>query len=102
MRFSLPTPKKFICKQCDAAVTAEKMPISAVTAHTRATTANSKSVCPVELCVLIRCIILKGQHMGKITFPPGLQKIKCHTKITLHATSAIIQFQRVHCYMLAL
>ena len=51
-RFSVPTSKEFICKQCDAALIAEKMPIYAVTAHTRATTANQqKCVSCGTVCV---------------------------------------------------
>ena len=64
-RFSVPTSKEFICKQCDAALIVEKMPIYAVTVHTEQPQQTSKSVCLVELCVLIRYIILIAQHMGK-------------------------------------
>ena len=51
-RFSVPTSQEFICKQCDAALIAEKMPIYAVTAHTRPTTTNQqKCVSCGTVCV---------------------------------------------------
>ena len=51
-RFSVPISQDFICKQCDVALIAEKMPIYAVTAHTRPTTANQqKCVSCGTVCV---------------------------------------------------
>ena len=61
---------------------------------------TGKSVCPVELCVLIRYIILIAQHMGKIALPLQLHKIKYHRKTTLYAIS--VNIKGVHCYMLEL
>ena len=62
-RFSLPTSKEFICKWCDAALTAEKKSTYAVTAHTRATRAKQQK------CVSCGTVCVdKMHHFDKATY----------------------------------
>ena len=75
-RFSVPTSKEFICKKCDAALAAEKCQFTLLQHAQEQPQQTSKSVCSMELCVLIIYIILIAKHMGKITLPLELQKIK--------------------------
>ena len=93
-RFSVPTSKEFICKQCDAALIAEKMPIYAVTAHTRTTTANQQKCVSCGTVCVDKIHHFDSTTYGKIALRLQLQKIKCHRKTTLYATSAIMQYQR--------